>query len=140
MRLGLIPFQAGGLDRSRQYGLSISQSAHRRGIETRKRVKRTALEVDPGDGRVQKRKVEEWIVADQDCALAAGFAQAPPNRLEDVSQRLAFGHGKSQRMIGPNAVELQGRRLEVGALERFDVARDHVSWRQLAVLVHFDHA
>ncbi len=98
------------------------------------------IALDPAalDRGVQEAEVEKRVVADQDGPVAAVMAHRAAHLPEDTLQRVALGQRGPQRVPGIDAIDLQGGRLHVGALEGLHVVPESLARDEVAVRAGLD--
>ncbi len=140
MRAVFVPVQPGCGDRAGEHGLAISQAAKRGGIKAAERVKGVALVAGAVDSGVEKAEIEMGIVANQHGAFAAGGSQALADRSKQIAQCFALTNRLSERVVRLDAVELQCRFFNIGALKRLDMLHHDLAGHDPTVGVHLDDA
>src|SRR5690606_14212341 len=111
-----IEVDAGRLTGLGQYGLPVGEAGEGRRIEAGEGVEGIALDIAPGNRRVEKAQVEAAVVPDQNGALAACGFHRLAYATGDVAHRLGFRDGHAQRVVQLDAGELQrgGFDIEIG--------------------------
>ena len=77
-------------------------------------------------------------MSDQDRAAAAVFFQGPAYLTKDALQGVLFGYRRAQRVIGINAVDLQGFWVDMGTFKRLDMKSKRFTAADDACVCHID--
>ena len=117
----------------------VGEKVLEKGSELWERAKEAGSSImDKADGLVQKAEVKVSVVAYQNRARTAVFANRAPDLTERTLQRIALVDSGPQWMVRVDAVDCERRGFKIGTFKRFDVIANRLASRQEAVGIDFE--